>query len=84
MPPVSSRDSARFLTYPAQFFTLVPPSCCSSGAIRPLNLNLESLNKENGPGACETTATMRFACAHREWRGRMAATSISPLTLRSR
>jgi len=53
MPPVSSRDSARFLTYPAQFFTLVPPSCCSSGAIRPLNLNLESLNKENGPGACE-------------------------------
>lgn len=55
MPPVSSRDSARFLTHPAQFFTFGPPSCCSNSAIQPLNLNLESLNKENGPKAFETT-----------------------------
>lgn len=47
MPPILSPDSAQYLTYPAHFLTFGALTIGNSAQISALNLNLESLNKEN-------------------------------------
>jgi len=47
LPPIISRDSAHFLTYPAHILTFGRATLGNKAKIRALNLNLECLNKEN-------------------------------------
>lgn len=47
VPPILSRDSAPFLTYPAHSLTSGALTIGNDAQKQTLNLNLESLNKEN-------------------------------------
>lgn len=60
VPPILSRDSAHFLTYPAHFFTFGALTIGNVTKKQALNLNLESLKKEN---AKTTAPNLGQVCA---------------------
>lgn len=93
--PITSPESAHFLTYPAQFFTFRAVTRCSTAQIRPLNLNLESLNQEKDQVTCQIEHSQpkseptwgpkapRVAQRNMEW-PLLRPQNMTPLTLRSR
>jgi hypothetical protein len=97
-PPLVSPQNAHGFTYAARFLPRLRPFSHPSRPLPHLRVTkllirwrnslpeseLESLNKEKRCDSGATTDKVRFACDHREWCGRIAATSEDPLTLRSR